>query len=312
MNYKAALLIIASVIMLTGFGSCVREDMSDCPDGYIRVQLKLDVDVDVAGSRAAEFYQIDATRLFVFDSQDRFVTAVDGGPYVAGEDYFLYPEIGPGDYHFVVWTNMGDHYKTTHSLQQCHEENPVHSDIIFYYEIPEDGHVRTDIPDLHHGALPGATVEAYKDNHFSVELSPNVNRVNISVEGLSETADEYGFTISDNNSRYLFDNSFGPCTGLNYIRTTQFENNELGASIKVLRLEETRTPVFTFDNKTTGTVLFTDDLIDMIQSAYAVAGKTVDFDKTHTFDIVLRFDINMDVTVTVNGWNYTYRPGILE
>ncbi len=312
MNYKAALQIIASIVILTGFGSCVSEDMSDCPDDLIRVQLRLDVDVAMNSRAEAEFYDIDATRLYVFDGDGMFVTAVDGGAYSSAEDYFLYPEIGPGQYHFVVWTNMGEHYTTTHSLEQCHEEETHHSDILFYFDYPEDGLVHTDMPDLHHGALPGATVEANTYNHFTIELTPNVNRINITVEGLPETTDEYGFTISDNNSRYNFDNSFGPCTGLHYTRTEQFDEGELGASIKILRIDENRAPVFTFENTTTDQVLFTDDLIDMIHRAYAASGETVDFATTHTFDIALKYDAQMNVTVTVNGWNYTHRPGILE
>lgn len=301
-KYKTALMTALTALLLTGTGSCIKDDLSGCPDDRVRVQIMLDI--ETTRGTTAENYQIDAVQLYVFDAQGAFVTTTTGGAYTPDEDYFLYPEIEPGDYRFVVWTNVGDHYKTSGASASL-------SELQLYLDHAADACVRTDIPDLHHGILNDAEVVKNRINHFTIVLSPNTNRINVRVEGLPATADDYGFTITDDNGRYNFDNSFGLCAVLQYIRTSNFATGQLGTSIKVLRLTDDRTPAFAFVNDTTGEMLFADNLIDMIRRAYAVAGITVDFDTTHTFDIVLKFDTQMRVTVSVNGWNYTVTPGQL-
>lgn len=308
-KYKSAFTTTLLALLLSGFGSCIKEESRVCPDDRVRVRLKLDVETTRG---TADNYKIDAVRLYVFDALGGFVTAVDGESYVPGEDYFLYPDIGAGEYRFVVWTNIGEQYKTSHSVEECYTDAPSLSELLLYLDYPSDGCVRTDIPALHYGALGDAVVGEKQDNHFTVVIAPNTNIIRFTVEGLPATEDEYGFTIGDDNSRYNFDNSFGLCTGLQYIRTARFEEGALGASMNTLRLADDRSPAFSFDNATTGETLFSDNLVEMIRRAYSVAGITVDFDAIHEFDIVLKFDTNMRVTVSVNGWNYTTTPGQLE
>lgn len=46
------------------------------------------------------------------------------------------------------------------------------------------------------------------------------------------------------------------------------------------------------------------NLVKLIQKAYESQGKSIDFDRQHVFDIKIKFSggVDMDVTITVNGW----------
>lgn len=106
-------------------------------------------------------------------------------------------------------------------------------------------------------------------------------------------------------------------------RVSQRKEDVIKASIRTLTLHNDhtienigkpdtgdRSPRFTFRNATNGAELFTGNLVEIIRTAYSAATEQVDFDKTYVFDIVLSFDAEMNVTISVNGWIYT--PNVTE
>lgn len=301
-------LIVA--VSLAGLASCVRPDIEGCvdPRGNVRVTVHLS---DAPGVRGDEQTGIGTVHLYVFDSADTFIARAEGGAHTGG-DYEFFLTLPGGDHRFVVWTNLGDTYRTAPALTAADLGHRTLDELKVYFDHPADQAVDGPIPDLWYGHTPQAVDES-RNNHVPVVLSPNTYTVNVKVTGIPLQLDPYAFTITDNHSHYTFDNDIvAGQPDFRYVRTAYFLNGELNVSFKVLRLTADRDPAFTFTHVSDGDTHFSQGLVSVIRGAYENAGQTLDFDRTHTFDLVLHYDSNMDVTVSVNGWDYKNEPGDLE
>lgn len=277
--------------------------MSDCPRHSVRIIVKVKEEIkDVVDPSG-----INNICLFVFDEQDYLVGKWAGEANIHDNIYDVSLELEPGKYTFVAWTNEGDTYKCSPaSATTDSNTRATYGNMIYFLNCSGNNVFGNDLPDLHHGEYTNAVVEASKDNEFTVYLTPNTYTVNFTVKGLPVLDHRYDFTINDDASSYNFENSIVD-DGNDYlhIRSSEFENNELTASFKTLSLAHDRQPIFGLENTTTEKNIYSDDLVDMILKAYEGGGMKVDFSNTFEFDIVLRFDANMGVTITVNGWSYT-------
>lgn len=303
-----------AAVSVAGLSSCLKDSLDGCPDdqGYA---FRLTVTPDYSRNSPSDWYNIGCVHVYIFDDQNQFVTceqaaAYSGQPYVFNLDY-----LAPGEYQFVAWTNCGDIYKANIPMEQCHANRPSIDDLQLYFDNTQAGCLTTDIPDLHHGILTGAVAVADEYNHYTLVVRPITYRINITVKGFPDNGDDYGFDITDNNSHYYFDfdnqnNLIVPSQGdFTYTRTSAMANSEIKASIKVLKLQDGRTPQFVFGDA--AEEFYSGDLIQMIRLAYQANGQTVDFEAIHTYDIVLTYDTNMNVRITVNGWRYTGQSGDL-
>jgi len=302
--------------------SCVKDDLSDCVDsrGNVRLTVKLDAKAMTVG---LEDYQIDSTHVYVFDDNNEFVTFAAGGVYDPTQEYELFFTLEQsGDYNFIVWTNPGQTYQTNYTVEQCYRHRFTPGQLQYYMSVPEDKLIAQDIDDMLYGATKQEII-SHINNTVVVELNPNNYRVNVKVKGLPATDNDFEFTITDNNSHYNFENTItreniGDFTYIRHASQQEDEESgesELNVSFEMLRLlneeEDSHTPRFALANATLNNPLYSDNLIAMIRRAYGQSGQALDFEKTHAFDIVLIFDTNMGVTVSINGWEYSPQPGEL-
>lgn len=298
---KTLTLLLGIALLL---GSCTKENLSKCPN----VRLRIVADIQ---SKAATIdrYNIESVTVYVFDNDYKYVTQWEGGAYIHGQTYEVPLTLPAGTYHFVVWTNQGDVYKASHSKAQL-DGSVSYADMSTGLSVPTDKTISTDIPDLHYGILTDAEVFEFDNINriYTVIISPNTYKVNFSVRGLIPNGNTYGFTVTDNHSRYKFDNSMVSGLGNYYhTRPVQFGGNELNTSMILLGLDAGRAMPFSFENATSAAQLYSGDLIDMINKAYAAAGRRPDFSSTYEFDIVLVFS-QFGVEITVNGWGYQGNP----
>ncbi|MCD7937059.1 MAG: FimB/Mfa2 family fimbrial subunit [Tannerellaceae bacterium] len=307
---KIYLLLV--ILLLT---ACIKDDMDEC--GTTRVWVKFDTSMYTL---PAGEHHIESVHVYMFNEEEQLVHQWQGSSYnyAAGEQYEVPVDLPPGTYRFIAWTNQGEAYKT--------KQAPRLSDIQLYLEEMKQGIYTEDIPDLHYGTLEKITVDPTQDHEYTLYLIPNTYRINLTVTSLPEgnDEDEYLFSITDNNTRYNFNNRvIENQQPYSHQRTSKFEEDKLNASIRTLTLhgnhaienigkEDTgdRSPTLLFKNNTDGTELFTEDMVKIIRTAYATAGRQVDFDETYEFNIILSFDANMNVTISVNGW--TYNPNGIE
>ncbi|MCD8071878.1 MAG: FimB/Mfa2 family fimbrial subunit [Alistipes sp.] len=297
--YTAAKLSILALCIQGALCSCVRDDRDDCPDEEPKVRIVVKTLAEVTRADT-DYYNIENVLIYIFDEQKRFVGTWSGGAYTFGEAYVATLDLDPGTYHFVVWTNQGEIYSGATQTQA--------DDLVVALQYNSGGIVAEEIPDLHHGMLADAQVLPQTDNTFQIIIRPNTYRVNFTVEGVDPT-DRYSFSVKDNNTHYMFDNTIvDNMDEIVYLRTAGFTGGELTASIKTLRLADDRSPLFELQAVSAGASLHTGDLVDMIITAYAGIGHTVDFDTEFEFDLTLSFDTQLGLTITVTGWNYVTDP----
>ena len=305
------LMTLFLVLISQPFLSCTKEDMSDCPTG---LQIKVQPDPTIF-STYANRYTIDSVVIHVFDaSDDRYVTSWTGGKYTPGRDYIAnIPLTTAGSYKFICWTNLGDFYKINHDIAYCEQNQPLSTNLHLYADYPADKIIRTIIPDLHYGAVTGIYNIGTPNADYTINLSPNTYKLNFTIKGLPDQTHTYGFEIKDNNSHYNFDNTIvaGRADYRYFHSTNTFYNSELKQSLIELKLDSSRSPLFTFSDMTTSTDLYSHDLVDLITRAYTYGGQTLNFTATYEFDIVLHFDSQMNVSITINGWNYSDSGGPL-
>ena len=322
-HFKILISVFVAVI-IAGFSSCIKSDYEECvnPNGNVRITLSLSEDI-ASRSSSLDRYQISSTNIYVFDAvTGEYVTSAIGGEYIPNRTYEVYFNLRKnGLYDFIVWTNMGEVYKTNISIGELEATHPYVANMELFMDYASTN-LSVDIPDLLYGTPIDAqgnpvsvNIVGNRDNHVEVVLIPNVHDINIKVTGMPSTTDNFEFSIIDNSSRFEFDdNTTIPGTDdFKYTRTCTQNGGELNTSMKVLRLEENRAVEFVFKNATTGDILFSGNLIDIICDAYINAGQPVpDFNVVYTFSIVFSYNTNLGMTVTINGWEYKPETGNLE
>lgn len=309
---------LIAVIALTAFTSCIKENLEDCedPQGNLRVTFKLDEIVKPETSLLD--YNVNNIHVYVFDSGNQFVKAVNGGTYT-DEGYTIYMDLPGGNYHIVAWTNQGGIYKTNKTIEECEAEAVLKGELEYYLECNAGEALLDEIPDMLFGKMSQQVING-QENHVVVPMTPNTYRVNVTVKGLPETADRFDFTITDDNSHYTFDNAIvGGKQEHYHLRSCTQAHRELDVTFKTLRLGRDRNPLFVFKNAASDKELYNGCLVQTILNAYESSGQTVDFNVTHTFDIVLNYYefvennvAKLGVTVTVNGWEYIPSGSILK
>ncbi|MCD7962378.1 MAG: FimB/Mfa2 family fimbrial subunit [Rikenellaceae bacterium] len=300
-------LLIAFILLLT---SCIKDDMDEC--GTTRVWIKFD---PAMYELPAGEHQIENLHVYMFNEKEQLVEEWQGGHYNYTADQLceIPVNLPTGVYSFIAWTNQGKIYKTDISSRL--------SDSELYLENNKDEIYRTDIPDLHYTTGNNIKVDPIEDHEYILYLIPNTYRINLTVKELPEgnDEDEYLFAITDNNTRYNFNNRIVEDQNLiTHQRITKRKEGILQASIRTLTLHDDhaienigkpdtgdRSPQLTFRNHTNNTEIFTGNLVQIIRTAYSSADMQVDFDKTYEFNIVLSFDADLNVNISVNGWIYT-------
>lgn len=294
-------LLISLLGLALAVQSCIKEDMDDCDPNNVKIVIRTHTEP----ARSAAHPEIENATLYLFDNAGTFVEATEFDRYIPGQPYVAEFQLDPGLYKFVVWTNTGQSYTTNYTIEECYGQHPSIDDMELTFNYPANGIVTEDIPDMFFGINLRAEVKPNTNHEFPITLIPDSYRLNFVVEGLTPTASEYRFEVSDNNSHYNFDNSIiGGKDEFHYLRNTRFADNELTASMTVLRLLDDRTPRFDFIDITNGELLYSNNLVKIIRSAYSAGGQTVDFNKTFEFTITLRFDAQLNVSVSVDGWEY--------
>ncbi len=304
---KISSIPVTFIMCLLSVVSCIREDTSSCPQDMYRLQFKFSYE----DTRALHDDELRVANIYVFDHNDRFVVRQEIKYPIIGNVYTADFKLDAGHYSFAVWVNSVDPYSTSPDSGEFGIMHPKKREAEMHLDVPSDRCVRTIIPTQLYGSLDFESIPDKSGRPFTIPLVENTNIINLAVLGLARTTHVYTYAITDNNGNYYFDNSFAPCGEFQYTATAHFDDYDaLRSSLTVLRLSEERRPKLSIRDLTAGNMVYpnrpgqTDDLIEMIMTAYA-NGPSIDFDRTHVYDIVISFDTNMDVTVCVNGWKPT-------
>ncbi|NDV57743.1 FimB/Mfa2 family fimbrial subunit [Bacteroides sp. 519] len=315
-NSKHIMLILCFIISL-GVNSCI-DERDNCPNNNL---MHVVIIAETEETRAATYQQtINNSQLYVFDDNGNYVTSATKGKYTSGQEYKFSFNIDPErNYHLALWTNLGNEYIPNYTPEQCKTEKPNKIDMQLRFHYPPNKVVTEDIADLHFAFINNAYVKADVENVFKLPLILYTNIIDVKVKGLPQPEANYDLEINDNNARHTFTHQFAnsdPNQGMfTYKRKGKLKDGVISGTFKTLRLADGRSPrlsLSTTNSDGTTEVLFAGNLIEMIKKAYpAQTDYSNFFDQTHVFDITLDFDVDLGVTVTINGWQFKHQSQII-
>ncbi len=328
---------MALAVLAPTFGSCLRDNLDDCPPDY-NVLLRVVTDYEKAEDlRTRGTYhhmdddefdrhregwyedEITSVTVYVFDEEYYFVDSWRGPAYTLGEEYVV-PFLLEGEgrrYHFVAWTNSG---RESHYIPSLYEEELTagasHDDLHINIDLPEDRTLIEDIAHRHHGVLESRPVFS-GINEYEIVISPHTYRVNFIARGLPSGGNQYDVKVTDCNVRHSLS---GAPVGEHedYYHTRTLANGsdtraagDLTASMVLLQIGDDTGTSFELANTTLERSLYNNDLLQTIQTAYSEQigpNKTfADLDdmleNKYEYDIVLTHT-PLGVTVEVHPWDY--------
>lgn len=287
--------------------SCIKEREDDC-DNRLKIYFSASFDSRAMGVLSPR--DLKHFDLFVFDSNDLYVGTWSDDDIEFSPDYFMTLSLNNGAYTFVTWCNArsGYYYKPGFIKGRTTLSEATIA------LVHNGGIVDTSPGLLLFGNYLQARVIRARNQSFVVPLQRVTYDINVTTEGLPPLADEFTLTVNDIVSEGKFDSKVSPSS--EEIRYTtacdRIAGGQLSASLTVIKLEEQRTvPIIILTNKISETELFKGNLVKMILALRQLTPPVeVDFDKIYNYDIVLRFDADMNVTISINGWNVPPGSGI--
>lgn len=296
------MLVICCMLL---FHACISEDLSRCPPTIRLVRIYFSYTVEGAVAQASITpADVDRINLFAFDKNGKFYGEwIDESPHLS-PDYYIEASLAEGSYTLVVWGGLRASYIVTPNPMEVGVSKIGDSQLKLIRGA--DGTVTTTSHQLFFGNLLQVVVRPEENQIFRIGLEQNTNRINLRTEGFSASGDVYSLTITDDNGRYFFDNSFAPDERISYTTPCAKDaQSQLSASLTVMRLDESRPhPILTLFDETTSQIVFQANLIELLLKVASVGG-VIDFNTTHEFDIVLSFNPGLGITIIINGWNLT-------
>lgn len=284
--------LFSILIPLALLPSCVNYEPTDCNTG-----------VKVSFSNASSTTRVD---LFVFNESGLYLGTWSEENLDLSSGSITLP-LRSGNYRLVAYAGLTAPYSLSPETLVGGETK--FDDMRLNLSCRSDGAV-TDVPgQLFHGYLPDVDVVISKAGLDTViPLIENTNRINVTIVGLTNP-EAYRLRIDDTNGDYNLDNSFATVRTIFYtsdLKKDEATSNLTGA-FTVLRLKQDRKhAIITLREETSNKVLFEASLIDLLLNI-----GTLDFDKTHDYNIILTFDLNLNVTATINGWKVKEQSGAI-
>lgn len=303
--------ILLATALIGSVSSCIKEDRSECNPGVL---LKYDYSLNTEHKNLFG-EEVGKVTVYVFDEKGFYYgTYSDQGKHLTN-DYQLLLPLPVGRYTTVTWGGDLGTYRIGETnadgtvFQSELKEGVTHIDD-FMLTGEKNGQPITELDDLYHGKAEvtsvywpsqATTVDLMKDTK-----NLNVTILDVTIEGeeaqSAETPDPYTVLCKGANGRYMSDNSFGKkAEELNYHPSrTHVESGKMTANLRLLRLvigNAFRLHVKNAEGKT----VFDRDLIESLMATGEYKTQE-DFDRELEYDVVIRMDKDVIVSVTINGW----------
>ncbi|MBB4044707.1 hypothetical protein GGR06_002505 [Bacteroides reticulotermitis] len=294
-RYSLSSLLTLAVLLFL-IASCIREDNSDCPPEKVRVYFSYRTTYSPSVIDPTVIERID---LFVFDRTGNYLGQWTDYEAQLSPSYYMELPLAYGDYRIVCWAGL---HELSYTLN--HDQTIPFEESLLALQRTEQQTVEHIPTHLFHAMEAQAMVDQ-PDCQFSLELRQLTNSIDVTTEGLETSGKTYRLSIRDTNGDYQFDASpAADCGVLDYIQTcAKDDDSQPYACLRVMALSEQRaTPVLRLTDTTDDKVLFEANLIELILKLRD-QGVTVDFENIHEYQIHLRFNTEMDVEVSINGWD---------
>jgi len=276
-----------SLLLLSG---CIRDDMSDCPTG---LKVYFTYEPATYARTGVNEQEVDRIDLFAFDAQGILRGVwTDGNPTLSPAYFMNVTGLPAGEYRFIAWCGLHGDYKTIPAVFTAGLTTFDEARLI----LEHGGQIDGGVTPLFHAQKTETVRNTASEQKIYLPLVQAYNTINLTTEGLQNNTDTYRMTIYDDNGKYYFDYSFAGDD--EFIYTTPCGKDaagQLSATLHILKLAADRSPVFEIANQTQGTTLYRENLVRLINET-----GTNDYDRIHTYDIRLKF--GLDVSVSINGW----------
>lgn len=296
--FRSYLLALAVLLLLVP--SCIHEDTSDCPPDTIKVYFSYRTTYSPSVIDPAEIDRID---LFVFDQAGKYIGRWTDYEPQLGPSYYMELPLVYGDYRIVCWAGLDESSYVLSPFVLQTQPVPLEECLLTLQRTQQQ--TVEYIPTHLFHAMEAEAVVNQPDCQFVLELRQLTNSIDVTTEGLETSNKEYRLSIRDNNGDYQFDASPAPqCGVLDYIQSCGKDDNQQPyACLRVMALSEDRmTPVLRLNAIDDDQEIFKANLIELILKLRD-KGVPVDFDNIHAYHIHLRFNTEMDVEVSINGWD---------
>lgn len=320
LNYRYLIAACLTGMLLTGlFSSCsslIDEDMSDCRYGC-GVRFEYLIYDDTGGAADAFSSSVDRVSLYIFDAEDRYLRTVEAsGADLTNPDWRMELDLEAGTYRLVAWAGLDG----TSFTAPAAERLAAPADAYVTLNI-EGSTSQTDLHPLWNGMLEVEVKEEYQE--FTISLIKDTRRIRIvlqQINGEPVNIEDYGFEITDDNSRLGYDNlpiANGTVTYLPYASGEQSVGGEEDgtgtttvayAELSTSRLVAGNVPRLriyrTEDNEEVVNIPLLDYLL-LIKSAGSRLTVQQFLDRTDTYSLVFFLDSYfawLQTTIIVNGW----------
>lgn len=308
MKYTIKTILLSASLLCLASG-CIKEDLSECNPGVL---LKYDYSLNPEHTNLFG-QEVDKVTVFVFDENglyyDRFS---EEGSHLTNDWQMRLP-LPPGNYTAVTWGGalgtyrIGETNAGETAFQSELAKGVTHIDN-FMLTAEKDGQPLTQLDDLYHGRAD--VVSVYQpETATTVGLMKDTKHLTVTVQDLTVGRGRagagdapYEVYCTGANARYLADNSFGRKAETVTYRpyNTYTTPGKAVSELDLLRLV-IGSPFRLVVNDKAGRKVFDRDLLEAMMATGHFKTQE-DFDRELDYHVVIKTDLDLSITVTINGW----------
>lgn len=290
--------------------SCIKDDISDCKtDLLIRFRYTLnDSYADLFGS------EVDQIIVYIFDSNGKYVDRFSEQGDALTNGYTMRIPLPKGEYTVIAYGgnfttySVGELNRQTGTLNESLQKG-ITSIEDFRMELKSKSDadnylIPLNVPDdLYAGMGTNACSCTDPQQVIEIDLMKDTKKIKVNLLGTDALGAPLDVYITAANGRYKHDNSIDTDYGtFKYTPvSTTVTPNGLEINLKKLRLVFGQSPMLIIKNRTTGQILYNENMIEQI----ALTGKypsQEDLDREDEFAFDISIAQNVVITTFINGW----------
>lgn len=303
--------ILSAIALISCVSSCIKEDRSECNPGVL---LKYDYSLNTEHVNLFGA-EVNKVTVYIFDEKGLYCGChSEEGPQLTNDYQMLLP-LPIGRYTVVTWGGdltsyrLGESDNAESVFHEQLKEGVTRIEDFTLIAERKNGQALGALTDLYHGITDVTSTYQAQTLH-TVSLTKDTKRVYVTVKDASIgksktdalTAAPYEIYCTGTNGRYRADNNFSSqCAEVKYTPyNIRLETGTMYATLNTLRPTLDRELRITIKD-TTGKSVFDKDLVNFMKKIGNFKNQE-DFDREDEYEIVVRMDKDIAVSVTINGW----------
>ncbi|MEG1645641.1 MAG: FimB/Mfa2 family fimbrial subunit [Alistipes sp.] len=297
--------------------SCIKEDVSNC-GADVQVQYYYTLNPQQVNLFEQKVQQMG---IYIFDGEGLYYDyRTINDPAQIRNNQPIRFKLPTGDYTLLSWGGTPDWYDSGERTEETPFQFGLRKGVtrlsdfrlwIQWYKAGGEEHLIAKEPaDLYHGQPTQIKVGNDRATATRIGLIKNTHTINVLITGIEFLLPNYqpGQSLFDiycigGNGRYQHDNTFDKSAEtVKYLPSSnQFVDNQVIASIKVMRMISEEPFWLTVADKHSGEVYFKFDMMPYIMQLPAYMTQE-DIDREDEFDIKLQIGMDLSLVIWINGW----------